>query len=130
MRTGEPYLLLYDGDCRICSAFAHGLRFVDVHRKVRVQTIQSAGALLAGLPPDGLLDAAHAVSPDGRVTTGPDAMPMLAGALLANSGVEARLRSSDPAMRFLSSVYRILVDLRGRLTCRVPAPSSAARTPR
>ncbi len=130
MRTAAPYLLLYDGDCRTCSAFAHGLRLLDLHRRIRIRPIQGSGGLLRSLPPDEILGAAHAVSPDGRVTTGADAVPTLAGALLAAPGVEARLRASRTSMRLISRIYAFLVEFRGRLTCGVLVPASAAHSPR
>ncbi len=130
MRTEGGYFLLYDGDCRVCSFFGSIVSILDVQRRIRVRPIQDSQDLLPGIPTDTVLDAAHAVSPDGRVTTGADAMPTLIGALLGRPLVEARLRSSRSSMRTLSRLYRILVGLRGHLSCGVGAASKAVRTPR
>lgn len=130
MRTATPYFVLYDGECRMCTACARFLAFIDVHRNIRARPIQESRGLLRAIPEDERLDAAHAVDPEGRVTTGADAMPTLVGALLGTPNAEGWLRSSRSATRVLSRLYRVLVGFRGRLTCRVPAPSSAARTPR
>jgi predicted DCC family thiol-disulfide oxidoreductase YuxK len=130
MRTKGPYFVLYDGDCRVCTAGARFLAFIDVHRGIRVRPIQDSRDLLRSIPEDAVLDAAHAVSPDGCVTTGADAMPTLVGALVGTPNVERWLRSSRSSMRGLSLLYETLVALRGRLTCRISAPVSAARSPR
>lgn len=130
MRTKSPYLLLYDGDCRVCTAFARCLAFIDIHRSLRARPIQESRSFLQGMSEDTMFDAAHAVAPDGRVTTGADAMPTLAGALLGTPNAEAWLRGSPATMRTLTRGYAILVRLRGQLTCGIAAPSSATRSPR
>lgn len=130
MQTRAPYLLLYDGDCRICTAFARGVRTVDVRRRIRIRPIQESRHLLSAIPGDSILDAAHAVAPDGRVTTGADALPTLLSALLGVPRVERRVRASRASMRLLSRFYAILVQLRGHLSCGFAAAASAARSPR
>ncbi len=130
MRTAGVYLLLYDGDCRICTAVARGVERLDVHGNIHAQPIQDSAQLLAAVPPEEMLGAAHAIAPDGRVTSGAEVVPTLAGALLAAPGVEARLRSSRASMRLISRLYGFLVEFRGRLTCGALVPASAARSPR
>lgn len=130
MPTGSAYFLVYDGDCRVCEGFAHALALIDIRRRIATRPIQEARDLLAGIAQDAILDAAHVISPDGRVTTGADAMPTLAGALLGAPEIEGWLRSSRLSMRVFSRLYGILVELRGHLSCGFSAPSSGARTPR
>ncbi len=130
MAAGNATFLLYDRDCRVCAAFARFVRCIDLLGAIRIRPIQESSGLLQGLPEGAWLGAAHAVSPGGRVTSGAEAMPALAGALLGVPAVEGRLRASPSAMRCLSRFYGLLVDLRGRLTCGVAAPSSEARSPR
>lgn len=77
-----------------------------------------------------MFEAAHAVTPDGHVTTGADAMPTLLAALLGTREAESWIRSSPSTMRTLSRLYPMLVRFRSQLTCGVSAPSSAARSPR
>lgn len=130
MQTEDAYFLLYDGDCRICTAFARIVRFADIRRRIRVQPIQESRGLLDGASKDTILDAAHAVSPDGTVTTGADAMPTLLSALVGAPRMEPWLRSSKGSMFLISRLYGILVEFRGHLSCGFSAPSSAARIPR
>ena len=130
MRTEPLYFLLYDGDCRVCSLFGRIVSLIDIQRRIRVQPIQESRSLLRGISEEEILDAAHVVVPDGRVTTGADAMPALLGGLLGNPRLERLLRSSATSMRLFSRLYGILVELRGHLTCGFPAPASAAHTPR
>ncbi len=117
MPSGHVYLLLYDGDCRVCTALARGLAFLDVRRRLRARPIQESRGVLRSIPEAAVLDAAHAVAPDGRVTTGADAVPTVVGALLGAPRVESWLRSSRSSMALLTALYAFLVDLRGRLTC-------------
>ena len=130
MPTEGGYSLLYDGDCRICAAFARAVGFVDIRRRIRVRSIQESRDLLRGIPQDRILDAAHAVSPDGRVSTGAGAMPTLLAGLLGVPRFEAWLRASDASMKALSRFYDVLVALRGHLSCGFADASSAARSPR
>ncbi len=130
MRSTGPYFVLYDGDCHVCTACARFLAFIDVHRNIRARPIQESRDLLRAIPEDARLEAAHAVDPDGRVSTGADAMPTLVGALLGAPKAEGWLRASRFASRALSRAYILLVRFRGRLTCGAPALSSAARSPR
>src|SRR3989442_5033259 len=83
-----PYVLLYDRDCGICSAVSRWIRALDWRRRIRLQSIQSSQSILVGIPEDRMLDALHVVSPDGRVTTGGDAVPTLIGAFPIGAGVE------------------------------------------
>lgn len=130
MRAARPYFLLYDGECRICSAFARTVKALDVRQTLRIRPIQESKELLVGIPEAEQLEAAHAVSPDGRVTTGSAAMPAIVAALVAGPGLERRLRSSRSSVAVLSRFYEVLTELRGRLSCANVAPSSAARIPR
>ncbi len=70
------------------------------------------------------------VAPDGRVTSGSDAMPALLAALVAGPRFEGRLRRSRFSMAFLGGVYRVMVATRSALTCAVASPAAAARSPR
>lgn len=128
MAGRASYSLLYDGDCRICSAFARAIRSFDVRRTLDVRRIQESRDLLAAIPAAHVLDSAHAVSPDGRVSSGADAMPALLAALVADPAFEERLRGSRRSMAFLGAVYEVMRTVRGRLAC--AAPASAGRSPR
>src|SRR5437762_1688809 len=53
------YVLLYDRDCGMCSAFSRWIHIVDVRGRIRFQSIQSGRALLKGVPEERMLDAWH-----------------------------------------------------------------------
>jgi len=130
MRIGAPYSLLYDGDCRPCSAFARAIRLVDIRRAIRIEPIQEAQDLLRMIPTDARLASAHAVAPDGRVTSGGDAMPAILAALVAGPAFEDRIRSSRPSMAMLVRGYAVLAAVRGRLSCARGGAVAAGRSPR
>lgn len=130
MGAGTPYTLLFDGECRICSAFARLARRLDARRRLQVRPIQDSEALLAPIPPDRRLGAAHMVSPDGRVSSGSDAMPALVAALVAGPRFERRLRGSRASMAALARLYGLMVATRSALTCAVAGGAAAGRSPR
>ena len=128
MRSAQPYRLLYDGDCRICSATARGLILLDVRRRLRAQTIQDSRGLLGGVPANEVLEAMHIVDPEGRVATGGDSMPVLLEALFSGPPLAALLRRSRALRVSCRALYRVAAGLRGHLICRVepsvdPSPS-------
>ena len=130
MRSDAPYSLLYDGDCRVCSAFARAVRLVDVRRALHIERIQQAQDLLRSIPSDTRLASAHAVAPDGRVTSGGDAMPAILAALVAGPAFEYKIRSSRSSMALLARVYAVMAGVRGRLSCASGAAVEAGRSPR
>ena len=130
MRSEAPYTLLFDGECRVCAAFARVVRLVDLRRGLQVCSIQDSGGLLAAVPAEERLGAAHAVGPDGRVTSGAEAMPAIVAALTAGPRFEARLRSSRTSMVALEYIYRLMTEMRGRLSCATGVAPSAGRIPR
>lgn len=120
-----PYLLLYDRDCGICSAVSRWIRAIDWRGRIRLQSIQSSRSVLVGIPEERMLDAFHIVSPDGRVTTGGDAVPILIGAFWIGAGVERILRGSSALMDIVHRFYGFLTRFRDRLVCRLePAGTS------
>lgn len=120
------YAVLYDGDCRICTAFAHWVKAVDVRARMHIRPIQESRGLLRDIPGDEILDAMHAVTPDGRVLTGGDALLAILAALFSGPALETLLRKSTATTAVLHRVYLILVEFRGHLTCRFDAPSSSS----
>src|SRR2546428_5434819 len=129
--AGPSYVLLYDRDCGICSALSRWIRAVDIRRRIRFESIQSAHGLLKGIPEDRMLDAWHMVAPNGQVTTGGDAVPTLVGAFPIGAGLGHLLRGSSGLMRQVHRLYAFLTRFRDRLVCRLDAaPPSAGSAPR
>ena len=75
MEPEGTYFLLYDGECRICTAFARAVAALDIRGTLRARPLQDSRDLLGGMPEEEILGAAHVVAPDGQVTTGAAAMP-------------------------------------------------------
>src|SRR5437762_6255184 len=76
MATPE-YILLFDRDCGICSAFGRWVHAADLRRRIELRTIQSGRDLLRGVPEDRIFDAFHMITPSGGLATGGDAVPVL-----------------------------------------------------
>ena len=122
----SEYVLLFDRDCGICSALSRWIRALGMRRRIRLQTIQSAGELLREIPEERLLDAFHMVSPAGTVSTGGDAVPTLIEAFPIGAGFARILRGSATLMVGVRSVYGFLTRFRDRLVCRLDSPPTSA----
>ncbi len=73
-----------------------------------------------------MLDAWHIVTPDGRVTTGGDAVPTLVGAFPIGAGLGRLLAGSSGLMRQVHRLYAFLTRFRDRLVCRLDAAPPSA----
>src|SRR5436190_2529079 len=79
----RPLTVLYDADCGFCRWTLALLLGFDSELRLLPEPIMSETGerLLAGLPMDQRLRSAHAVTPDGEVSSGGDAVPVIARAL-------------------------------------------------
>ncbi len=115
MRT---WTLVYDGECRFCLQCVRLLTRWDRRRCLNVVPFQDAAAL-AGLPaiPREQLEAAmQLVGPDGSVTAGAAAAPLLLG-LLPGGSVTAMLFHVPGVPVLAAAVYRWVARRRHRLGC-------------
>ena len=78
---------MYDEDCGACRWTAEWLRRLDRDGHLAFVAIQHADHLLGEIPPSRRLDAMHAVTADGRVSTGGAAIPVIARQLPAGATV-------------------------------------------
>src|SRR2546430_4444991 len=125
MATPE-YILLFDRDCGICSAFGRWVHAADLRRRIDLRTIQSGRDLLRGVPEDRIFDAFHMITPRGGLATGGDAVPVLIEALPMGAGFGRILRGSNALMSAVRSFYQFLTRFRDRLVCRVDARATSA----
>jgi len=129
MWTAAPsYALLFDGDCRVCRAFARATEAIDVRGRVRTRSLQESSDLLGAPLGDEILDAMRVVGPDGRVASGGNALPVLIEGLWGGPPLADLLGRSRLAGAAFRTLYEVLVELRGHLICRV-GPASAAPSP-
>ncbi len=121
---------LFDGDCRICTAAASWVQALALPGRLRARPIQDSAEMLREMPAKERLGVVHAVAADGRVLSGPNALPVILAALSGGPGLERLLESSPPVMSTLACAYGMLAEIRGRLTCGIDASVLAERTPR
>src|SRR5207249_11030699 len=107
MATPE-YILLFDRDCGICSAFGRWVHAADLRRRIELRTIQSGRDLLRGVPDDRIFDAFHMITPSGGLATGGDAVPLLIEALPMGAGLGRLLRGSNASMSAVPASHRSL----------------------
>ena len=79
--TDRRLLVLYDGDCGICSRSARLLRRLDHDRHLRLMPLQVAGQIADAPAVEVLLDAIHVRDADGRWSVGGSALTRIAEAV-------------------------------------------------
>lgn len=127
-KTPTAPTLLYDGDCRVCTAFATLVFWWDVRRSLRVMPFQeeSVRRLLPGWT-DGEIEASvHLVFPNGEVLSGPDAFSGLLDLLPAVGVLRRRLGRHRTVTWLEGVVYEAGVALRGTVRCATPQAGSPA----
>lgn len=112
----DQLLLIYDGQCGVCSRIAARMLLMDRHRRAAWMPSQRAGlAEAAGLTAEEVESAAWAVTRSGKRLRGPAAM--LAGldaVLLAGHGHLAALHRVPVLRGILDAGYNWLARNRGR----------------
>ena len=106
--------VLYDEDCGFCRWSADKLKAWDARRRLTFAAIQSArGAeLLVAVPEAQRLDSMHAVTPDGRVWSGGQAVRVIL-AELPGGNVPASIAAAFPGAT--DTTYRLVARHRERL---------------
>jgi len=106
--------VLYDEDCGFCRWSADKLRVWDTRGRLTFASIQSArGAeLLQALPVAERLDSMHAVTPDGRVWSGGQAVRVIL-AELPGGRIPASIAATLPGAT--ERIYRLVARHRNRL---------------
>lgn len=119
--------LVFDGDCRVCSAFARLITWWGSSRDLRVLPFQlpETRDLLLGLTDEQVRGSAHLVLEDGRVLSGLRAFPALLDRLPAIGSVHQRIGHRSASQRLVRALYDAGVALRRSTRC---AASHAAPT--
>jgi predicted DCC family thiol-disulfide oxidoreductase YuxK len=106
--------VLYDEDCGFCRWSADKLKAWDARRRLTFAAIQSAqGAeVLHAVPEAQRLDSMHALTPDGRVWSGGQAVRVILAELPGGS-ILASIAAASPGATALT--YRLVSRHRERL---------------
>jgi predicted DCC family thiol-disulfide oxidoreductase YuxK len=106
MKALPSYILLYDSDCRICTAQAHGLLHYDVDDRIDLLPLNSSAAQsrYPQIAPEDAQRWMHIVGPGGRIWRGADAV-RLALMLLPLGRVLGALLYLPGAMRLARPLY-------------------------
>ncbi len=106
--------VLYDEDCGFCRWSTDKLKASDTRRRLTFASIQSArGAqLLVAVPEAQRLDSMHAVTPDGRVWSGGQAVRVIL-AQLPGGSILASIAAALPGAT--DTTYRLVARHRERL---------------
>lgn len=121
MRPTVQTWLLYDGDCRICTALAHWVHLLDVRSAIAIRPLQAAADLVPGVPGDEILEAMRTLGSNGRIREGGEGLLVVLAAFLDGEALERILFDSQLVVRAARRVYALLVEFRGHLVCRIPA---------
>jgi predicted DCC family thiol-disulfide oxidoreductase YuxK len=106
--------VLYDEDCGFCRWSADKLKAWDARRRLTFAAIQSprGAELLVAVPDAQRLDSMHAVTPDGRVWSGGQAVRVILAELPGGS-VLASTAATFPGAT--DTTYRLVARHRERL---------------
>jgi len=106
--------VLFDEDCGFCRWSADKLRSWDARRRLTFAAIQSprGAKLLVAVPEAQRLDSMHAVTPDGRVWSGGQAVRVILAQLQGGS-ILAAIAAAFPGAT--GWIYRLVARHRGRL---------------
>ncbi len=117
-----PWTLIYDGQCAFCRGWIRALHRWDRRGRVRCVPLQDGSAWrgVPGLTRAALEEAAHLVSPDGRVYAGAAAARPLLGLLPGGQLLAAPL-ALPGAQRAAAGVYQWVARRRHRDGCASPA---------
>jgi predicted DCC family thiol-disulfide oxidoreductase YuxK len=112
--VGAVIAVLYDEDCGFCRWSTDKLKAWDARRRLTFAAIQSArGAeLLVAVPEAQRLDSMHAVTPDGRVWSGGQAVRVIL-AQLPGGRIIASIAAAFPGAT--EWIYRLVAHHRQRL---------------
>jgi predicted DCC family thiol-disulfide oxidoreductase YuxK len=130
---GRSITVLYDDDCGFCRWSADRIRRLDARGALVFAPVQGAvGAeLLRAVPRELRLASMHAVTPDGRVWSGGEAVGVIL-ARLPGGVILSRLAAAVPELtdrlyRFVAANREVLGGWLGQDRCRVD-PSRAPRS--
>jgi predicted DCC family thiol-disulfide oxidoreductase YuxK len=121
----RPVTVLFDDDCGFCRWSIDRIRRLDRRGRLALAPIQSAdGAwLLRELPPDRRLATMHAVTPDGRVWSGGEAvrvtMAQLPGGILPSRLAAAFPELTDRLYRSVAGNRELFGKWLGHDACNV-----------
>jgi predicted DCC family thiol-disulfide oxidoreductase YuxK len=106
--------VLYDEDCGFCRWSTDKLRASDTRRRLTFAAIQSprGAELLQAVPEAERLDSMHAVTPDGRVWSGGQAVRVIL-AQLPGGSILASIAAALPDAT--DTIYRLVARHRERL---------------
>lgn len=112
-------VVLYDGGCRPCRAFAHALARVDRRGALALLPFDDPerAALVPGMPDEVLRASMHLVHPDGSVDSAGAAVAAVLRVLHGPFGVLGaigRTASHGRAARVAERLYRVVADNRAR----------------
>jgi len=127
-----PFVLAYDADCGPCARFKDTVKFLDTYGRISYLALSEAESkgLLDSLPPALRFASFHLIDPEGRVSSGSNAIPKLLSLLPGGWVPSAALRMNPVASRSMRLVYTVLSSLHNSGSCsRQDANAAEKRTP-
>jgi len=112
-------LLVFDADCGPCSRFRRVIDFIDPDRRLDFMPLVEADArgLLDGVPQGRRHRSFHLISPQGGVTSGASALPVLLALLPAGRLPSKAIQCSNLMFRSVAFVYSVFSRLHDASSC-------------
>lgn len=126
LRPGQ-LVVLFDGACGLCAQVRASLASLDLRRNIAWLPLQTPELLpCVGLDVARANETVHALTPEGRLLAGAQAVGAIVDALLpAPLGPFSRLLRNDRLRRLADAAFHLVSENRKRLlACRVPPPGS------
>lgn len=115
----QKIFLLYDSECRICTALRNVVRLLDLRGCIVTPSLRGRQAilLLRGMDDRMIMRSFHVVTESGRIASGEKAIPLLLNALPHGNLLARAMVKSNLATGIISRIFRGLVRGRMVLSC-------------
>jgi predicted DCC family thiol-disulfide oxidoreductase YuxK len=115
----EPYYLIFDPHCTVCSIFAAVVNLLDINGRITFLSLygMKARMVAADLSPDEYSSSFHIVPPASEVLSGENALPLLISLFPHGDALVRVLEALPGGTTTLSVLYRGVVRGRTILLC-------------
>ncbi len=122
-RSGsDSPVLLYDGECRVCTIFARLLARADLRKQMDILPLQDVRArnLLTSMSQEEVMGSSHFVTAERRIFSGQDAVHHALSQLSIFGGPYGRLTGGRLGRRLEGYLYDLGVAIRNWTECAGP----------
>nr|AIF12387.1 hypothetical protein [uncultured marine thaumarchaeote KM3_55_F05] len=111
--------MVYDQECMLCRSFKRLIKLLDTQRRLRFLSLMSStsAVLLGNMSVKQKIASFHLITPQGLVSSGNEAFPLLADLLTGTRLAGRLLERSRRITIFLALVYYLATVYKKRTGC-------------